>query len=104
MPNEMAAGLAILVIATITFASRLTGPILMRKVRNSPKVDRFLDALSVSVIAALVASALAQNGLRELAAVAFASFVMLRSNNAIWAMLTGIVVAAAWSFAAGGVL
>lgn len=99
MPNELAAWVAILVIATVTFSCRLAGSILMSKVQVSPKVDRFLDALSVSVIAALVASVLAQNGLREAAAVAFASLVMLRSKSAVWAMLTGIIVAAAWSFA-----
>ncbi len=99
MPNELAAWTAILVIATVTFSCRLAGSILMRKVQVSPKVDQFLDALSVSVIAALVASVLAQNGLREAAAVAFASLVMLRSKSAVWSMLTGIIVAAAWSFA-----
>ncbi len=71
----------------------------MSKVRVSTRVDRFLEALSVSVIAALVVSVLAQNGMREAAAVAFASLVMLQSKSAVWSMLTGIIVAAAWSFA-----
>lgn len=99
MPNEQAAWTAILVIVTVTFSCRLAGSVLMSNVRISPKVERFLDGLSVSVIAALVASVLAQNGLREAVAVAFASLVMLRSKSAAWSMLTGIVVAAAWSFA-----
>ncbi len=99
MPNELTAWMAILMIATITFSCRLAGSVLMNKVRISPKVNRFLDALSVSVIAALVASVLAQNGLRETVAVAIASLVMLRSKSAVWSMLTGITVAAAWTFA-----
>ncbi len=99
MPNELTAWAAILMITAITFSCRLAGPILMSKIRISPKVDRFLDALSVSVIAALVASVLAQNGLREAAAVAFASLVMLRSKSVVWSMLSGIAVAAASSFA-----
>ena len=101
MPSDLTVWAAILIIAAITFLSRITGSVLMSKVKVSPRVDRFLDALSVSVIAALVASVLAQNGLREAVAVATAALIMLRFKSAIWAMLTGIIVAATWSFVGG---
>lgn len=99
MINDLTAWAAILMIAAITFSSRIAGSVIMNRVTVSLKIERFLDALSVSVIAALVATVLAQNGLREAAAVAFASLIMVRTKSAVWAMMTGIIVAAAWSFA-----
>ena len=68
----------------------------------SPKVEHFLDNLSVSVIAALVASLVARGGFREAVAVALASLVMLRWKSAVWAITAGMVVAAAWSYALTG--
>lgn len=88
---------AILIVAGITFASRLAGSLLMRSVTISPAVERFLDTLSVSVIAALVASTVAEGELRDAVAVALAATVMLVSKSAVWAMLAGISVAAAWA-------
>ena len=69
----------------------------MSHINASAKVERFLDGLSVAVIAALVASILAQNGLRETAAVALAVLVMLRSANATRAMIAGMAAAALWT-------
>ncbi|MCK0097010.1 AzlD domain-containing protein [Yoonia sp. F2084L] len=84
-------------IAAITFASRIAGPLLMTNIIISPRIERFLNALSVSVIAALVASIVAQNGLREGAAVGLAAFIMLGSKSAVWAMVSGMALAAAWA-------
>lgn len=98
MPSSLTALGAILVVAGITFASRLAGAYLMSQVKVSPKVSTFLDALSISVVAALVASIIAQNGLREAGAVIVAALVMLAVRSPIWAMIGGMACAVAWTF------
>lgn len=97
MTNDTALILAIVLIAGLTFASRIAGPLLMTKMAASPKMERYLDALSVSMIAALVASSVAQTGWREAVAVLVAASVMLGGKNALWAMAAGMVLAAGWS-------
>ncbi len=97
MPSDLSASMAILLIAGITFVSRVSGPLLMSRVEMSPLLMRFLDKVSVSVIAALAASMLAKGGLREAVVVAVTALIMLRSTSALWAMLMGMAVASAWS-------
>jgi branched-subunit amino acid transport protein len=96
VPNDLTAWTAILLVAALTFASRLIGALLMSRVDASPSLERFLDGLSVSVIAALVASILAQGGLREASAVGIAALIMFKSKSAVWAMIVGMTVASMW--------
>lgn len=100
MPSDTSALLAILLIAGITFISRIAGPLLMGGVRMSPVVMRFLDKLSVSVIAALAASMLMKGGYREAVVVAAASLIMLKSSSALWATLIGMAIASVWTISA----
>lgn len=100
MPNDVPALAVIAMVAAITFASRIAGAMLTSRIDVSPRVEWFLDALSVSVIAALVASIVAQNGLREGAAVALAAAITLGSKSAVWAMIGGMAFAAVWTFLA----
>lgn len=88
---------AILVMAAVTLFTRLLGPEIMLRVAPSPAVERFLEGLATAVLAGIVASFLAQNGLREAAAVAIAVVVMLIGRSAALAMLVGMLVAAVWS-------
>lgn len=97
MTSDVTAFAAVGMVAAITFASRMAGTILMSRIDVSPRIERFLDALSVSVIAALVASIVAQNGPREGVAVVLAAAVMLGSRSAVWAMIGGMAFAAAWT-------
>jgi len=101
MPDVASAWLAILMVSGVTLASRLSGPILMARLPMSATVERFLQNLSLSVIAALVASLLMRGGLREAASVAAAALVMIVFRKSIWAMGAGMLVAAAWTFVAG---
>lgn len=101
MLTDLTALGAILLIAGITFTSRLAGAFLMSRIETSPKVTAFLDALSISVVAALVASIVAQNGPREAGAVIVAALVVLASQSPVWAMVAGMVCAAAWTFVTG---
>lgn len=90
--------MAILVVALVTFCNRIAGPVLMSRIALSERIERFLDAMAVSVVAALVASMIAQAGWREAAAVAICAVVMLRNQSAMWAILAGVSVAATWSY------
>ena len=101
MPDVVSAWLAILLVSGVTLASRLSGPILMARLPMSTTVERFLQNLSLSVIAALVASMLMRGGLRDVASVAAAALVMIVFRKSIWAMGAGMLVAAAWTFVAG---
>lgn len=101
MPNDLSAFVAILVIAGVTFGARLLGPLIMQNVGSSERVERFLEALSASVITAIVATAIARGGYREAAAVAVAATVMGASKSAVWAMIAGMVFAAGWTAIAG---
>lgn len=101
MPSDLFAWAAILMIAGITFGSRMAGAMLMRHVTISRRVEIFLDAVSISVVAALVASLLAQNGVRETTAVVIASLVMLVSKSPVAAMTAGMITAGLWTLIAG---
>ncbi|WP_370738032.1 AzlD domain-containing protein [Ruegeria meonggei] len=84
------------VIATITFLNRIAGPFIMSRLRTSARVERFLDAMSVSVIVALISSALARGTIREVVAVGASALAMLWFNNAIVALIAGTSAAALW--------
>ena len=97
MPTDLSAYAAILIMAAVTLATRLLGAEIMQRVATSKSLERFLDALSSSVIAAIVATYVTQHGLREAAAVAVAAMVMLALRSAVWAMISGMAVAALWA-------
>jgi len=97
MPNDVSAWAAILLIAGVTFGSRMAGALLMRHVAISRRVEVFLDAVSISVVATLVASLLAQNGAREATAVVVASLVMLVFKSPVAAMTVGMITAGLWA-------
>ena len=101
MPIDRGTALAIGLVALVTFASRVIGALAMSRASISPATIRFLDATAASVIAEIVASAVAQHGLREGTAVLCAMLVMAFARSAIWAMLAGIAVAAAWRLTTG---
>lgn len=96
MPTDLTAIAAILLVAGITFISRMAGAFLMSRISRSQRLDAFLDALSISVVAALVASIVAKGGLREAGAVGMAALVMLASRSAVWAMVVGMAFGGGW--------
>ena len=97
MPDDLSATLAIVLVAAVTYGSRIAGIVIMSRIETSPMVSRFLDGLAVSVVAALVASIAVRGGLKEIAAIVLASIVMIGTRSATWAMLTGMLCAAAWT-------
>lgn len=101
MAAEPSIYLVIAIMAVVTLFTRLIGPEIMLWVPPSPAVERFLQALSTSVIAALVVSYLMRGGIREALAVAVAGLIVLRLGNPVIAMFAGMIVAAVWARLAG---
>tara|TARA_E500000318_G_scaffold49909_2_gene46767 strand:- start:189 stop:512 length:324 start_codon:yes stop_codon:yes gene_type:complete len=87
----------ILLMALVTAATRIGGPAAIRWVGDSLRVRAFLDSMSVSVLAALVAHYLADSGFREGLAIMLAILVMLMLRNAAAAMVAAMIAAALWT-------
>jgi uncharacterized membrane protein len=97
MVDTPTAYLAILVMVLVTLGTRLGGAFIMRFVALSPRITGFLEAMSASVLAAVVVTFLVNNGTRELAAVGVAMLVMLATRSAVWAMIAALLFAAGWT-------
>ncbi|MGD1924368.1 MAG: AzlD domain-containing protein [Paracoccaceae bacterium] len=94
--SEPLAWLAVAMMAATLFALRYAGFAIMRYVRITPKIELFLEKMSVSVLVAIVASSLVTGGFRTAAAVAFGVATMLATKSPVAAMLVGIGIGAAW--------
>lgn len=88
--------IAVTVLALVALGTRLSGALLMAWVTPTPRIERFLEGMAVSVIAALVASSLVTMDIKTFVATGSAMFVAAFSRNVIWAMLAGMIVAAAY--------
>ena len=89
---------AVVIMTAAAFATRVAGAVFMSWVAPSARTERFLEGLSVSVIAALVASLLAGAGTKTIAATAVAIAIAGLTRSVVWAMLGGMVTAAAYAF------
>lgn len=98
MVDATTAYLAIAIMALVTLGTRLGGAYIMRFVTLSPRVTGFLDAMSASVLAAIVATFVVNNGTREGLAVGAAILVMLATRSAVAAMVAAMAFAAAWTW------
>ncbi|QFT29968.1 Branched-chain amino acid transport protein (AzlD) [Labrenzia sp. THAF82] len=98
MTDDWSYALAVVILAAAAFATRISGAVLMSFVTLTPKTERFLEGLSVSVIAALVASNLVTADLKTVTATLLAVAVMALSRSVIWAMFAGMMIAAAFPF------
>jgi len=98
LPSDGAFILAVVIMTAAAFATRIAGAVLMSWVTPTARTERFLDGLSASVIAALVASQLMSAEANNSAAVVMAIIVVLLTQNVVWAMLGGMVTAAAYPF------
>lgn len=88
--------LAVALLGLVALGTRLSGAILMARVTPTPRVEKFLQGMSVSVIAALVASSLVAADLKTFVATGSAIVVAALTRSVIWAMIAGIIVAAAY--------
>lgn len=97
MVDAQSAYLAIAIMSVVTLGTRLSGAFMMRFITMSPRLSRFLEAMSASVLAAIVMTFLIQGGTRESVAVGVAIVVMLATRSAFYAMFAAIFAAAGWT-------
>lgn len=97
MVEAHSAYIAIAVMCLVTLSTRLGGAFMMRFITMSPRLSRFLEAMSASVLAAIVITFLIQGGTRESVAVGVAIIVMLATRSAVYAMFAAMFVAAGWT-------
>ena len=88
--------LAIGLLAVIAYGSRVLGLLVLSKVPLGPKVQRFVDAMSTSVLIAIVAPLIVYgDGGARLAALA-TTLVAILWRSPLLAIGLGMMAAAAW--------
>ncbi len=97
MMHDLTPWLAVLVMAGTVLALRYSGFAIMSFVQITPRIELFLEKMSISVLVALVATSVSTGGLRTTAAVGIGIAVMFLSKSPIAAMLAGIAAGAAWN-------
>lgn len=100
MSAEATAYLTIFLMAAVTYGTRIVGAELMTFFRITPRIEVLLKSMAISVMVAIVASAIAQSGFRENTATLVAAAVMATTRSSIGAVTAGMLVAAAWSWLA----
>lgn len=98
MDAEATAYLTIFLMVAITYGTRIAGAELMTLFRITPRIEAFLKSMAVSVMVAIVATAVAQSGFRENTATLVAAAVMAVTRSSFAAMTAAMAVAAAWSW------
>ncbi|MDO8876161.1 MAG: AzlD domain-containing protein [Pseudolabrys sp.] len=91
---------AIAAMAIVVYLMRAGGYWLIGRVTIGPRLRRMFDALPGAIIAATVAPAMLQGGLRAVLAVGAAAAVMIVLRNDFAAVVAGVAVAAG-AFALG---
>lgn len=94
MVNDVSATGAILLLALVTFATRVGGVWIMSYVRITPRIEAFLQYMATSVLISIVAPAIANASPRMWLAVGAAAITMIATRSALGAMLAGTAVAA----------
>jgi uncharacterized membrane protein len=92
--DAIAAVGAILVLAGVTLATRVSGVWLMSYIRITSRVETFLKYMSVSVLIAIVAPATWRAEPHIWLGVAAAALAMVATRSAVGAMLAGTALAA----------
>ncbi|MEM7300204.1 MAG: AzlD domain-containing protein [Pseudomonadota bacterium] len=88
--------IAVAAMALVVLVSRLSGAFVMAWVTPTPRVEKFLEGMAVSVIAALVASSLVTADTKTFVATGCAVIVAIFLRNVIFAMIAGMLTAAAF--------
>lgn len=88
--------------AAIVLFTRVGGAAALAWIPLTPKLERFLEGMSVSVIAALVATMLIRGWTVDMVAVTAACATMAISRSVMGSMLAGMAVAIAYGQVTGG--
>ncbi|MEX0284718.1 MAG: AzlD family protein [Paracoccaceae bacterium] len=90
--------IAVLVMAMTVFGLRYAGFAIMSFIKITPRIELFLEKMSISVLVAIVASSILSGGVRTGTAVVVGVAAMLVGRSPIVAMLAGMASGAVWSF------
>ena len=82
---------AIVAMAAVTYATRLGGLVIMPRIPTSPWLDRFMELVPGTVLAALVAPAVFREGPPELLAAAVTVFFARRGGGLLLPVAAGVV-------------
>lgn len=88
--------LAILAMTAATYLCRISGVVLMSRIRLTPAVERALGALPGSIVAATVVPIALRTGPDAIAGVLVGIVVMRFARNEVVALIAGLAVAAAF--------
>lgn len=80
--------------AIVTYLTRIGGIWVMSRVRVTPVIERFLDAMSGSVLVAFIVPEALEGGWTVWAATAVTVAVMLLKKQMLLAVLSGVATAA----------
>src|SRR5581483_8181667 len=86
--------LAILGMALATFATRVAGLLLARRLPRSPRFEAWLSAIPGTILVAIVAPAVINGGPRQAFAALATLLVAWRTRNLLLAIAAGAVAAA----------
>ena len=92
MQTSFPALLTIVGMALVTYVTRMSGLWLMSHVTLSTRMEAWLGYLPGTVIVALVAPTVLSTGLAEAGAALATVLVMVRTRNALLAMIVGVGV------------
>jgi branched chain amino acid efflux pump len=81
---------AIVAMAAVTYATRIGGVVIMPRIPSSPWLDRFMELVPGTVLAALVAPAVFRQGPPELFAAAVTVVVARRGNGLLLPVAAGV--------------
>ncbi len=93
MSIEIGATTALLIIALVTYLTRIGGLLIMSQMAITKRVERSLEALAGSVIVAIVVPTTIEGDLAAKAAVVTAIVIMLLTRSAVAAMAAGMIIA-----------
>jgi uncharacterized membrane protein len=98
VPGAEATAVAIVLMAALTYTTRAGGLWLMALAPVTPRVERFLNTLSGSLLAALVASSLIHSDVAGWAGVAVAGAAVALTRQPLLALGAAAVTAALFRF------
>jgi len=102
MYPDLSVAIAIALAAIVTYSLRIGGLLLADRLPDSGPFKRFMDALPGTILVSLVAPGIIQAGSWGMVATVLVILTAIKSKNAFFAMLVGMIVVAASRALAGG--
>ena len=101
LTNGWLGAVAILLCGVANISLRMGGLAIARRLPETGRVRRFMDALPGSILVALIAPSVVEAGIWGLVATVVTSLIALRTHNALLGMVAGMAIIAAQRYLAG---